>query len=394
MKILVCTFSFPYFKGNVFDARFVYSEVMAYAENGAEIIVLTPHFDGASEREILNQNITVIRFPYFLPKKLQAVRKPGKPIYDSNSILALMQLPILCLVFMINILRYARHVDIIHAQWTPTALLALPAKWILNKKLVMTARGSDYRLLPKWLNKYIFRKVDATIDCFGPTEWNISNKKTYPSNYIILPLLVHDDSINNPPKEIRNLLKIDPDIFIVLYVGRFHRFKIEYAKQPLFNLIHACNTLRKKIKNIHVMYIGDGDINIINKMENLISEYELKDHVSLIGAKNNVMSYIRYCGLGVGGSVFNSVSQEFTISRKPQLIMNTPDNENSPWQDGINCIFIEPDDKDDLVNKIEWAYDNTGTINNIGEKAASDMAEFFVESRKGGKYYLDVFKRI
>lgn len=394
MKILVCTFSFPYFKDNIFDARFVYSEVIAYAENGAEVVVLTPHFVDATEKELINPQITVIRFPYFLPKKLQIVRKPGKPIYDSNSILALMQLPILCLVFMVNIIKYARHVDIIHSQWTPTALLALPAKWILDKKLVMTARGSDYRLLPKWLNKFIFNNVDASIDCFGPTEWNINNRITYPSNYIKLPLLVHDDSINDPPEEINNLLKTDPDIFIILYVGRFHKFKIEYAKQPLFNLIYACNTLRENINNIHIMYLGDGDNNIINKMEKLITENGLSNHISLIGAKTNVMDYIRHCSLGVGGSVFNSVSQEFTISKKPQLIMNTPDNENTPWKDSINCIFIEPEDKDDLINKIKWAYDNTEIINQIGEKAASDMAEFFVESREGGKYYLDAFKSI
>ena len=78
----------------------------------------------------------------------------------------LIQLPILCLMFMLNIIRYAGKADIIHAQWTLSALLALPARWLRRARLVVTARGSDIRLLPAWLNRFIFRRVDAAIDWF------------------------------------------------------------------------------------------------------------------------------------------------------------------------------------------------------------------------------------
>jgi len=394
MKILVCTFSFPYFKDNIFDARFVYSEVIAYAENGAEVIVLTPHFVDATEKELINPQITVIRFPYFLPKKLQIVRKPGKPIYDSNSILALMQLPILCLVFMVNILKYARHVDIIHSQWTPTALLALPAKWILDKKLVMTARGSDYRLLPKWLNKFIFNNVDASIDCFGPTEWNINNRITYPSNYIKLPLLVHDDSINDPPEEIYNLLKTDPDIFIILYVGRFHPIKINKNRLPIFDLVHAGKILLENNYSFHIIYAGDGSAEFSEGIKKIINENNLNEYVTLLGAKLNIMDYIHNCDLGIGGIVFNAVSQEFTICNKPQILMDLPDNRKSPWKHSHNSIFSQPDNVKDLADKIMWAISNPSSLKLIGDRASKEMELYFMESTKGGKQYLNAFENL
>lgn len=395
MRILVCTFSFPYFKKNIYDARFVYSEVIGYAENGADVIVLTPHFPGAMEDENLGNHITIKRFPYFLPRSFQKLREPGKPIYDINSISALIQIPILCLLFMLNIFRYANNVDIIHAQWTPTALLALPAKWILRKKLVLTARGSDIRLLPQWLNKFIFRKVDAALDCFGPTQWNIQNKSTFQANYIKLPHLVHDDSSGKIPEEIKAIKNVTSNVLILIYIGRFHPIKINENKLPLFDLIDASYILKKNNGfDFHVFYIGDGPPQIEDKLRNLIAERQMTKYVTLLGAKTNVMDYIHYCDLGIGGIAFNGVSQEFTICNKPQLLVDVTENSNTPWQHGVNCLFIKPGNIDDLVETISWAHANRSQLNSIGKQAASDMKHYFVEAKKGGHYYLDVFNEL
>ena len=79
---------------------------------------------------------------------------------------------------------------------------------------------------PKWLNKFIFSKVDATIDCFGPIYWNNKNKSDFPSKYIKLPLLIHDDSLGEIPVEISQLKKSNPNAFILIYAGRLHPSKI------------------------------------------------------------------------------------------------------------------------------------------------------------------------
>ena len=113
MNILINTFSFPSIKENVHDGRFVYSEAIGYAENGAVVKVLTPHYPGADKTEQINENIEIIRFRYFFPSSLQALKTPGIPLYSQKSFLAIMQIPFLCLFFALNILRYAWWADII-----------------------------------------------------------------------------------------------------------------------------------------------------------------------------------------------------------------------------------------------------------------------------------------
>ena len=146
MNILITSFSFPSYKNKIFDGKFVFSEAMAYAENGADVKVLTPHYRGADKRELVGEKITVLRFQYFIPKSLQVLKKPGIPIYDQRALLGIIQIPFLCFFFALNILKHAEWADIIHAQWTASALFALPAKWILGKRIILTAGVviSDY----------------------------------------------------------------------------------------------------------------------------------------------------------------------------------------------------------------------------------------------------------
>jgi hypothetical protein len=63
MNILITTFSFPSLKHNIHDGRFVFSEAMGYAENGAKVKVITPHYPGEDKREQINGNITVTPGP-------------------------------------------------------------------------------------------------------------------------------------------------------------------------------------------------------------------------------------------------------------------------------------------------------------------------------------------
>jgi glycosyltransferase involved in cell wall biosynthesis len=394
MNILICTFSFPYQHKNIFDGRFVLSEAMAYAENGSNVRVITPHFEGAPKKERVHRNITVIRFQYFSPKSLQCLKKPGVPIYRPKSMLAILQIPLLCFFFMLNIVKMASWADIVHAQWTVTALIALPAKLILGTKLVLTARGSDVRLLPEWINRFLLRKVDGAIDCFGPIPWNIANKKKFPANYIKLPILVHNDSSGKMPGDMQKIIAHRTDAFILLYVGRFDNLKIHENKLPLVDLIHVCNHLKLKKFNFYLLYIGDGDLNIIAQMSKLINHYDLADWVTLLGPKNNVLEYIRHSHLGIGGIAMNGVSQEFTICAKPQILVATKDNNGTPWIHRVNAVFTKPDDQKDLASQLIWAISNPDLIKQIGEKAHRDMKAYIADSRSGGKLYLKQFKRL
>jgi glycosyltransferase involved in cell wall biosynthesis len=96
----------------------------------------------------------------------------------------------------------------------------------------------------------------------------------------------------------------------------------------------------------------------------------------------------------VGGIAFNAVSQEFTISGKPQILVEVEDNRNTPWRHGINAIFVKPDDPEDLGEKLSWAIENPEQVKKLGQNAKNEMREFVSESRAGGMLYLRAFQNL
>jgi len=394
VNILITSFSFPSYKNKTYDGRFVYSEAMGYAGNGAHVKVITPHYPGADKTEQINENITVHRFQYFMPMSLEVLKKPGLPIYNQKSFLAVLQIPILCFFFALNILRYASWANIIHAQWTVTAFLSLPAKWILRKKIVLTARGSDLRLVPKWVNRFIHSKVDAAIDCFGPQPWNDENKKSFPASYITLPHMVYNASSGIMPEDMRKVLDKKSDASIILYIGRFDYIKINENRLPLIALIPTSKSLKAKGMKFHVFYVGNGEKNIKKTMVDLIDEYDLYDYVTLLGIKTNVPDYIQFSDIGVGGVAFNGVSHDFTINGKAQILVEGGDNANTPWRHGINTIFIKPNNQPDLEEKLMWALKNPQKVRTIGKNAKVQMSKYIADSKSGGKLYLREFHNL
>ena len=394
MNILITTFSFPSIGRNHHDGKFVFSEAVAYAENGANVRVITPHYPGADRIEKVNEKMEVFRFRYFFPESLQVLKKPGVPIYNQKSFLAVAQIPLLGLFFALQILKHASWANIIHAQWTITALLALPAKWLLSKKVVLTARGSDLRLFPGWLNQFIHSEVDAAIDCFGPQPWNDEYKKNFSARFIRLPHITHQEAPDAMPEDMRRVVHQKLGALIILYVGRFDFIKMNVNKLPLVDLVHAAKAMHEKGLSFHVFYIGDGEETIRKRISCLINEYNLHKYVTLLGVKVNVPHYIGFSHIGVGGIAFNAVSQEFTIGAKPQILVKGMDNEGTPWRHGVNSIFVEPNDPMDLAGKLSWAISKRDQLVKMGKNAKNEMKPYIIDSRSGGRLYLREFQKL
>lgn len=394
MNILIGTFSFPSLRENVFDGRFVYSEALAYAKAGAKVRIVTPDFRGADGIENIEDRITVYRFQYFFPRSLQILKVPGVPIYGQRTFLAWCQIPFLCFFFCLAILRHALWADIIHAQWTLGALLSFPAKWFFGKKIIMTARGSDLRLIPKWINQFIHYQADAAVDCFGPQPRNECYKKRYTGHFLTLPLIVHAEPCQMMPKDMNDWISEAKNPLLILYVGRFDRFKIEKNKLPIFSLIEAGGILRDRGLDFRIFYVGEGDPAIKQQMRRLIDRWGLEGRVSILGGKINATDYMQFCDIGIGGIAFNAVSQEYTVLGKPQILIDLPDNKGTPWKHMENAIFVKPGPPGDLADKLFWAMNNKQKLRKIGENARESMNELIVDSKMGGFRYLTAFQAL
>ena len=396
MNILIATTSFPDKNNDDIAGKFVMNEARAYALNGMNVTVLTPHQPGALPREMIQPHLQVIRFRYFLPEKRQCLKTPNKPIYGQRSFLAILQLPVFLAIFFLQLIVYGRKADVIHCQWTATALLALPCKWLFRKTIVMTIRGSDIRRLPEFINKFIHTQVDAVIDCYGDSIRNNENKKRFPANYIKLPLIVDYplSTYREMPRDMQVPIKTEFDAFKIVYLGRFDQTKIDNGL-PILELIDAADIINREYDcRFHIFYIGDGDITIIRDMQRRINALDLSNCITFLGPKNNVNDYLAFCDLGVGGIAFNAVSQEFSCLKKVQLLYAGNQNLETPWKDKVNTLFFTPGDVSGLADALMYAMEDRKRLEKIGKKAHRMMSRYVKDLQDGGADYGQTFLKI
>ena len=394
MKILVATFSFPDPAIGSYDGRFILSETIGYAQNGASVLVLTPHYPGALRDEVCEHGVRVHRFRYWLPERLQRLKIPGRPVYRAGSPLALVQIPFLLVAMTVAILRHAGSADIIHAQWTLAGLLALPAKWLSGTPVVITARGSDLRLLPRWLNRWLHRRVDAAIDCFGPQPWNLTYKAVNPARYLTLPLIIDGGSPGDLAHEVQAAAEGPDRPLILLYIGRFDRIKLETNRLPLLDLVEAMSILKGQGIAVSLFYLGGGEDAIVQRLRTAIIRFDVLDRVALLGPRLHVAPFVRSCHLGVGGIALNGVVQDFTVNAKPQILMDTQDNAGTPWRDGINALLVPPGDPAALAERLRWAHGNREGLAAIGERARVELSGLMTDTLDGGRRYLAAFRTL
>jgi glycosyltransferase involved in cell wall biosynthesis len=384
LRVLIVTFGFPDRRQGSYDGKFVQAEAEAYARAGAHVTVITPHYAGAPRHEALEAGLDVQRVRYFWPESLQRLKVAGKPIYRIGSPLALLQVPCLLAALGLRVLREATRNDVIHAQWTVSALLALPARWLRRKPVVVTARGSDLRLLPRWLNRWLLRRVDAAIDCFGPIEWNTRFKREFPARLLTLPLIASIEPL--PP------VAAAPGAGLrLLYLGRLDPIKIESNRLPIFELVEAVARLQQRGVPVSLDYVGGGEPALCARLGERIAQLGLERQVRLCGPTLDVQEYIARSDLGIGGAGLNGVVHDYVVCRLPQILMLGMDSAELLWEDRRTALVVPPRDVAALADAIEWAATHRDVLRQIGVQAREAMRPYIVDRADGGPLYLRAF---
>lgn len=189
-----------------------------------------------------------------------------------------------------------RKFDIVHGQ---TILPDGYAAVLLSKKMkvpsIVTIRGSDLHSVKKSsltmkTVKYVLNNADM-ITCVSSdlknraAELGIDEKKIkVVTNGIDL------NFVNNAKLfDIKSKMKIDKNAKILLSVGR-----LVEVKSP-FVLLKAFKQLTKTHRNIHLIFVGDG--NLKEAIQNKIKTMEIEHCVHLVGAVPHSMvpSYMNTC---------------------------------------------------------------------------------------------------
>ncbi len=86
---------------------------------------------------------------------------------------------------------------------------------------------------------------------------------------------------------------------VIIYVGRFDNNK---APDRLIEAFNYLRTSKKIGGDIRLLFIGDGDKEYVDYLNNLLVKYDLKDSVFFFGFKDNPYKYIKRSTILVSSS--------------------------------------------------------------------------------------------
>lgn len=389
IRILILTPGFPTNQDKKsYGGEFLLAEAEAYAQAGAHVRVLTPHAPGLPLHEKFPNGVEIVRFRYFFPTSQQKVRD-SQPIYSrSNLLWKLLQLPFFALSFLFSIGREMRHADIVHANWTPTALLALPWQRFFKIPVVLTYRGSDLRLLPKWLNRFIIKRCAAILDVWGDTGWAIENREVYPGRYIRLPLISRTPA-NGRLDNQGGLWPHSEKHFV--FVGRLvSGTTIENLKGAKI-LIPAASRLHK-IHDFILDIVGDGpDREFLEKQR---KEYNASEFVTIHGHRHNVFPYFQNAFAVISNVGLSAVVQEAARCKKPLIMPNEASHNGKVWNHKKNAILYQPCSADALAEAMCFVLENPEESKKIAAAGYKTIKKYVKTPKEAGKEYLNAFEKI
>ena len=245
---------------------------------------------------------------------------------------------------------------------------------LFNKKVVTWAHGNDFLIGSYFSFKtYFLKNLDKIILSNHQIKYLIKQIHTLEDNQlVVIPygLTIKDYELDATKEKIREEYNIPQDIFILLSIGR-------HVPRKKFDLvIKAVRLIKNKKQNMKLKYFLIGSGPETPNLKRLTKELNLEKNVEFLGAfgglKRNM--YYKLSDVFLMPSVANKKSIEgFGIVFLEANYFNLPviGTLSGGIKEAIinekTGFLIEPNDKDSLVEKINFLYNNKEKRIEMGE---------------------------
>lgn len=267
-NILLVSPGYPRWKGD-FTHPMVYNVARLLSASDNSIKVVTIHYPGTPTREMID-GVDIVRARY-APERLEVMGSEGGLVDDIRGswLCKLLVVPMLASLAL-QVMRHARWADLILVQWIPTAVVAIPAKLLFRRPMILHSR--TYPDTPFWRMVYRFLLPFADGVIYNSSD----NRQLTSELYTHTCTAVIGSGINlqqyaRPSKgfSVHNTWEL-------ISVARLVEFKgLKYA-------IKAVAELKSRGRRVHLTIIGEGPLR--GALEELTKELGVTDSVALVGA--------------------------------------------------------------------------------------------------------------
>jgi glycosyltransferase involved in cell wall biosynthesis len=339
-RIFFVTTSFPRFDGD-FAGSFVFRIAYYLAQSSVDVLVLAPGCPNyPTEDEI--RGVKIVRFSYFYPTRFQRLAY-GSGILGNlrQSWLARIQVIPFLVATMWSILLRQSDYDIIHCHWLPMALAALLVRPFtsVTKPIILTNWGSDTRLLPSWLIRWVVNRVDGCISTAVETDEHLLAVGRTEFRQIMAPVEEERFSRKAVAPDLRQELNLKEREQVLAFIGRLDAFK-----DPL-TFIHACAILKKHGNLFRGVLVGDGDL--MRACKKAIIEHNLEKSVLLLGMRSDPERLLRIDSVAVHISpvenTWANVIAEAMFMKVPVVLTRVGYTERL-FTHEKDCLLIPPQD--------------------------------------------------
>jgi len=332
MKILVLTTTFSRFRDDwVLPSLEIGVRELAKTN---EVLVITSGGTDTKDYEE-RDNFKIIRFNYSI-KSLQKLTYTGGMLsVVQKSLLSKIQVPFFFISFMIKALKYGKNYDIIHAHWSPSAVIATPIKILYKKPIVLSFLGADIRAIPKWFNRIAVKYSDVVLAPV-PTvqDYTISlggKEKISEIKYCYdYDRFDKKDDISEFKKEFN--LKNEK---IVTFLGRMDPFK-----DPI-TFVKSIPYILKRIRNIKFFIVGYGVL--LEDIKKLVRDLKLEDYVIITGPRKDTHIILEASDIFVNLSPeenFFSVAIQEAIAKKVPCLLTNAGQTKKIFTHKKNCYLV------------------------------------------------------
>lgn len=291
LTVLILATTFPRWEGDNVP-QFIFELAKGLQDEDINPVVLAPHYPGANRRETM-AGVTVYRFPYFVPFRLQRLALQGKggiiPAMKQSH-LAKIQVPFFILSLLAHTIwiTYREDIDVVNSHWlVPNGAVGSLITSLIGKPHVLTLHARGVLLIDRIPLKSTFIKfVYSNSDAILPVSTHIrdvfiqaSNEDLNPDDrFRVQPMGAHTGDFDLQQRPGLKSERSVEDGTRALFVGRLADKK---GLRYLINAVELLADRKRSLQNFELTIVGTGPLE--NDLRDYVKARNLDEHISFTG---------------------------------------------------------------------------------------------------------------